>query len=223
MALRHSGKGAARPESWEGQILVPYPVESALSGVRKRVDPDQRLWYRRPFEIASLDHNHRWLLHFGAVDWQTTVWVNGREVGEHTGGYDPFTIDITEAVTAGNNELTVSVWDPTDAGFQPKGKQVLNPGGIMYTAVTGIWQTVWLEQVPRQYIRSLKVVPDIDRSLLLVTVEAPKGLQIALTAAMPARCVRPRRGPRQFPSNSNCPLRNSGRPINLICTICRSS
>ncbi len=85
------------------------------------------------------------LLHFGAVDWKCTVWVNGEEVGEHTGGYDPFTFDITDALEEGENEIVVAVSDPTDTGNQPRGKQVLKPRGIMYTAVTGIWQTVWLE------------------------------------------------------------------------------
>ena len=93
------------------------------------------------------------------------MWVNGQQVGEHVGGYDPFTIDITAAVKEGANELVVAVWDPTDTGFQPKGKQVLKPEGIMYTAVTGIWQTVWLETVPRDYIESLMIVPDVDRGV----------------------------------------------------------
>ena len=115
----------------------------------KPVKPDQRLWYRRSFELAPRKDGQRWLLHFGAVDWDATVFVNGRKLGEHRGGYDPFTFDITDAlVPGGKQELVVSVWDPTDQGIQPRGKQVLKPGGIMYTANTGIWQTVWLEPVP---------------------------------------------------------------------------
>ena len=97
----------------------------------------------------------RILLHFGAVDWEATVWVNGVEVGTHRGGYLPFHFDITHCVHTGNNELVVSVWDPTDQNWAARGKQVLNPKGIWYTAVSGIWQTVWLEPVPETHIESL--------------------------------------------------------------------
>lgn len=176
-------KGAQQPNDWAGEILVPFAVESALSGVMKPVSPEQRLWYRRSFPRPALNDDQRLLLHFGAVDWQCTIWVNGQQVGQHTGGYDPFTLDITAAVKAGDNELVVAVWDPTDTGFQPKGKQVLHPEGIMYTAVTGIWQTVWLESVPRDYVQSLRIVPDIDRGLVTVTVNAPAGLRAVLSAS----------------------------------------
>ena len=165
-------KDAAKPGEWDGEILVPFAVESALSGVMKSVQPDEKLWYRRTFESPDLTGNGRLLLHFGAVDWQCTVWVNGSKVGEHVGGYDPFTFDITEQLRDGENEIVLSVWDPTDAGWQPRGKQVLKPRGIMYTAVTGIWQTVWLEAVPAANIKSLKIVPDIDRGVVSVTVNA---------------------------------------------------
>ncbi|MFO7907709.1 MAG: glycoside hydrolase family 2 TIM barrel-domain containing protein [Pirellulaceae bacterium] len=177
-----TSKEASTPDDWDGEILVPYPVESALSGVKGRVEPDQRLWYRREIEIPSTDEARRWLLHFGAVDWKTTVRVNGQEVGQHVGGYDPFTIDITDEVNPGTNEVLLSVWDPTNEGYQPRGKQVLKPDGIWYTAVTGIWQTVWLEQVPRQYIESIKVVPDVDDGTVSVTVDAPAGLEVAAVA-----------------------------------------
>jgi hypothetical protein len=168
-------KDAARPESFDGQILVPFPVESALSGVMKPVGPDNRLWYRRTFEIPD---GRRWdvegrrvLLHFGAVDWDATVWVNGKEVGNHKGGYDPFTFDITDALKdSGQQEIVVSVWDPTDASTQPRGKQVRNPNGIWYTAVTGIWQTVWLEPVRATHISSLEIVPDVDKSEVRVRI-----------------------------------------------------
>ncbi len=165
---RESGK----PEVWEGRILVPFAVESALSGVRKPVSPDQRLWYRRTFSAPALQKGERLLLHFGAVDWQTVVWLNGQRLGQHTGGYDPFTFEATSALKPGENELVVSVWDPTDAGSQPRGKQVLQPKGIWYTAVTGIWQTVWMEKVPAVYIRGLKIVPDVDRRAVHVTAQA---------------------------------------------------
>ena len=118
---------AARPTEWEGQILVPYCIESALSGVGQRVSPEQQLWYRRQFQASRPAHGGRLLLHFGAVDWKAVVHVNGIFVGEHKGGYDPFTFDITRAVKDGENELMVAVWDPTDSGYQPRGKQVKNP------------------------------------------------------------------------------------------------
>ncbi|MBN2063526.1 MAG: hypothetical protein JW745_01900, partial [Sedimentisphaerales bacterium] len=121
---------------------------------------------------SSLSAGDRLLLHFGAVDWQCTIWVNGQELGSHTGGNDPFSFDISGVVKKGENELIVRVFDPTDEGYQPKGKQVLKPHGIMYTAVTGIWQTVWLETVPNDHIKSLKIVPDLDSESVRVTVDA---------------------------------------------------
>lgn len=155
-------KSENQPEQWDGTILVPFAVESALSGVQKRVSPEQRLWYRRSFAVPS--GKGRLLLHFGAVDWKVTVWVNGQEVGGHQGGYDPFAFDITDLANKQENELVVAVWDPTDAGYQARGKQVLKPTHIWYTPVTGIWQTVWLEKVPNTYIKSLQIVPKFDNS-----------------------------------------------------------
>jgi hypothetical protein len=166
-------KDASRPDSFDGQILVPFPAESALSGVMKPVGPDNRLWYRRTFTVPEkwTADKKRILLHFGAVDWDATIWVNGKEVGNHKGGYDPFTFDITDALKySGEQEIVLSVWDPTDAGTQPHGKQVLKPGGIMYTAVTGIWQTVWLEPVGRTYIESIEMTPDVDAGVLRLRV-----------------------------------------------------
>jgi hypothetical protein len=156
-------KDSPRPAGFDGQILVPFAAESALSGVGKAVDEANRLWYRRTFEIPKKWANKRILLHFGAVDWETTVWVNGKEMGTHRGGYDPFTFDITDAINkTGSQEIVLSVWDPTDTGYQPRGKQVRKPDGIWYTAVTGIWQTVWLEPVAPAHIESLKTTPDVD-------------------------------------------------------------
>lgn len=167
-------KDEPRPEKFDGQILVPFPVESSLSGVMKRVQPDQRLWYRLKFTPSlNCSADERRLLHFGAVDWETTVWVNGKKVGEHQGGYDPFTFDITAAAAGkGEQEIVVSVWDPTDKGPQPRGKQVNRPGGIYYTPTTGIWQTVWLETVPAAHIDALKIVPDLDRKQVSISVVA---------------------------------------------------
>jgi hypothetical protein len=167
-------KDAPQPPFWDGEILVPFPVESALSGVMKRVSETQRLWYRRTFTVPGKWDGQRVLLHFGAVDWETTVWVNGREVGSHRGGYDAFSFDITDALTPGRGaqELVIAVWDPTDAGTQPRGKQVRRPGGIWYTPTSGIWQTVWLEPVHASHIRTLRLTPDVDNSSVLVQANA---------------------------------------------------
>ena len=165
-------KDASQPEELDGEILVPFPVESALSGVMKRVGPDNRLWYRRTLEVPNKWGQKRVLLHFGAVDWDTTVWVNGKQIGNHKGGYDPFTFDITDALKdEGEQEIVLSVWDPTDAGTQPRGKQVRNPRGIWYTPVTGIWQTVWLEPVPQTHLRRLILTPDLDHKRLRIGVQ----------------------------------------------------
>jgi hypothetical protein len=176
-------KADGKPNAWDGKILVPFAVESALSGVKKAVTPDERLWYRRTFTTPALPDRGRLLLHFGAVDWQCTVWVNGKQVGEHTGGYEPFTFDITDALHDKDNELMVAVWDPTDRGTQPRGKQVLKPAGIMYTAVTGIWQTVWLEPVSSNHIRSLRIGSDIDRGVITVSVDATGGNMVRVLAS----------------------------------------
>jgi beta-galactosidase/beta-glucuronidase len=154
-----------------GKILVPFPIESALSGVMKRVRPGQRLWYRRELAIKRPSGGGRTLLHFGAVDWQCEVFVNDKSVGKHTGGYDPFTFDITEALVAGaKQELLVAVNDPTDNNWQPRGKQVNQPKGIWYTPTTGIWQTVWLETVPAASVAGLSIATDIRNSKVRITV-----------------------------------------------------
>lgn len=166
-------KDEPQPQDFDGKILVPFPVESALSGIMKPVGPENRLWYRRTFQIPAKWKGKRVLLHFGAVDWEATVWVNGKELGAHRGGYDPFSFDITDALNqSGRQEIILSVWDPTDAGSQPRGKQVRKPHGIWYTAVTGIWQTVWLEPVPVASIAGMEVTPDPDANLLRLVVHA---------------------------------------------------
>ncbi|MFL6414678.1 MAG: glycoside hydrolase family 2 protein [Bryobacteraceae bacterium] len=169
-------KNREQPGAFTGSILVPFPIESSLSGVKQSVTPEQRLWYRRRFRAPSVK-NRRLLLHFGAVDWRTDVFVNGARVGQHEGGYDPFTFDITSALKshAPEQELIVSVWDGTDQGLQPRGKQTLDPKGIWYTAVTGIWQTVWIETVPETYVTSLQMTPDLDGKRLQLTVGCAKG------------------------------------------------
>ena len=155
----------------QGRILVPFCIESSLSGVGCTVGKDNVLWYRRTFTVPKAWKGQRVLLHFGAVDWQADIWVNDIKAGSHTGGYTPFTLDITEALKAGENTLSVKVWDGTDTGFQPRGKQVSKPGGIWYTSVTGIWQTVWLEPVPQQYIAGLRITPDLTAGCFRVLAE----------------------------------------------------
>jgi len=160
--------GSQKPAGFDGEILVPFAIESSLSGVQKRVGRDNELWYQRTFTVPAKWKNNRILLHFGAVDWKADVWVNDVKVGQHTGGYTPFSFDITPALVNGKNKLEVKVWDPTDQGFQPRGKQVNKPEGIWYTPVTGIWQTVWLEPVPEKYIENIRITPDIDKKTLSV-------------------------------------------------------
>ena len=216
-------RNAPRPRDWDGKILVPFAVESALSGVKKPVQPDQRLWYRRTFTVPSAWQGQRLRLNFDAVDWQANVYVNGLHAGEHRGGYTPFSLDITDYLKpSGDQELIVSVWDPTDTGTQPRGKQVLEPRGIWYTAVTGIWQTVWIEPVPQVSIARLKLLPDIDNEKLIVTVlttgEASSlevraeasdgGAKVGASEPSPprprccSRCSRPRRPSPAAPTSS---------------------
>lgn len=164
-------KGSAMPEKYEGKILVPFCVESELSGVGRKVGADNELWYSRSFTIPSSWRGDDVLLNFGAVDWRCDVWVNDIKVGSHQGGYTPFSLNITDALLKkGDNTVTVRVFDPTDKGTQPRGKQVENPKTIWYTPVTGIWQTIWLEPVPKQHIQSLKITPDVDSKRLTVGV-----------------------------------------------------
>lgn len=157
------------------KILVPFPVESAISGIMDTDIADTKKWYayKRTFSVPESMSGKQILLHFGAVDWRCKVFVNKKEVGLHEGGYDPFYFDITEALTAGENqELVVHVYDPSSAGGQPRGKQTTNPGVIQYTPASGIWQTVWIEGVNSTHIRRFYIVPDIDNKKAVFTVEA---------------------------------------------------
>ena len=163
-------KRSKQPTKFDGKILVPFPIESALSGVGKKVGETKRLWYKRNFSIPEKWTGKNIILHFEAVDWETKVYFNGHYLGTHKGGYDHFSFDITNYIKhEGLQELVVSVWDPTDKGTQPRGKQVQNPKGIMYTSVTGIWQTVWLEPVPEHFIGNVIAVPNIDSSIVNVS------------------------------------------------------
>ena len=146
-------KGSLPSTGFAGKITVPFPVESFLSGAQKEVGPENELWYEKTFDLSLDRKGKRILLHFGASDWETEVWVNGTSVGTHQGGFDAFSFDITEKLNSGKNQrIRVRVWDPSDSGPQPRGKQVKSPKGIWYTPVTGIWQTVWLENVPESYL-----------------------------------------------------------------------
>ena len=153
-----------RPCRWDGKILVPFAIESALSGVGRLLGPDEFLWYTRTIECDPKP-GERILLHFGAVDFRAMVFIGHDEVTDvpHEGGQNPFTLDITDYVKRGKNELTVCVWDPTEDFINSRGKQSFKPYECFYTRVSGIWQTVWMETVPRAYIESYMVLPDIDR------------------------------------------------------------
>ena len=156
-----------RPEKWDGKIRVPFAVESALSGVGKLLEPDQFLWYTRKIDCVKVP-GERILLHFDGVDFRTMVFIGHREVTDvpHEGGQLPFTLDITDYVTSGEDELTVCVWDPTESFVNSRGKQSFKPAGCFYTRVSGIWQTVWMERVPERHIRGYKVVTDIDTGVV---------------------------------------------------------
>lgn len=164
-----SGRNEALPKgNLSRTILVPFAVESALSGV---MEHHESIWYRRKFNVPADWKGQQILLHFGAVDYEAEVFVNGKSLGKHTGGYDPFSFDISSAIKgSGPQDIAVRVWDPTDKGGYPRGKQTLNPQGIMYQSVTGIWQTVWLEPVAKTNISDIKIVPDIDKSMVKINV-----------------------------------------------------
>jgi len=165
--------GLNEPSKFDGQILVPFAVESSLSGVQKTVGDENEVWYKRNFTVPSKWKNNKILLHFGAVDWKSEIWLNDIKIGSHTGGYTPFSFDIQPFLNkTGDQKLVVRVWDPTDKGFQPRGKQTSKPNSIWYTAVTGIWQTVWMEPVADKYIENIRTTSNIDKSQLTVSVES---------------------------------------------------
>lgn len=164
-------KGEVEPNSFDGNILVPFAVESSLSGVQKEVGENNELWYKRSFAVPANWKNKDVVLNFGAVDWKADVFVNDILIGSHQGGFTPFSFNITPYLTGKSNQkLVVRVWDPSDRGYQPRGKQTSNPEGIWYTPVTGIWQTVWLEPVATNHITSIKSIPNIDNGTMNVTV-----------------------------------------------------
>lgn len=163
-------KGSPVPSTFQGKILVPFAIESSLSGVQKNVGAENELWYHHTFQVPKDWKAKTILLNFGAVDWRADVWINGLLIGSHKGGYTAFSFDITPYLVQGQSQdIVVRVWDPSSEGFQPHGKQVTHPGGIWYTSVTGIWQTVWLEAVNNAYVTSLKILPNIDAASVSLT------------------------------------------------------
>lgn len=165
---------ATIPQKFDGSILVPYPIESALSGVKKMLRPEQRLWYKRNIRKPIINATERLVLNVGAIDWQATIYINNQKVMTHTGGYISFSVDITDYLKHGDNDLVIKVYDPTDRGLNPHGKQVLIPQNIYYTPSSGIWQTIWLEKVPVAHISSVKTTPDIDQNILYTEIELNK-------------------------------------------------
>ena len=163
------------PSKFDGKILVPFAVESSLSGVQERVSKDQELWYKRTFTVPIAWKGKNILLHFGAVDWKTEVFINDVKVGVHVGGFTPFYFNITPFLKGnGEQKLVVKVYDATEHGFQSRGKQITNPSGICYTPVSGIWQTVWMEPVEDKYISNIKTVSDIDKKKLTIYITGDK-------------------------------------------------
>ncbi len=164
------------PDTFDLTILVPFSPETRLSGIGRTLKPGEYLWYRRMFDISAAEKDERTLLHFGAVDRDADVWINGALAGGHAGGYLPFTLDVTELICVGQNVLTVRVTDDTDASYHSRGKQKTDRGGIWYTPQSGIWQTVWLERVPSDDIQSLRITPRYDDAAVELTVYAKKEL-----------------------------------------------
>lgn len=164
------------PKKMNGDILVPFSPEAALSGVGRQLKPDEFLWYKRslPEEIRP-ESGSRWLLHFGAVDQCAVVYVNGKKQGKHVGGYLPFSFDVTDALQEERNTLTIKVKDYSDTYYYSRGKQKLENGGMFYTAQSGIWQTVWMEKVPEYHIKDLKITPLYDQSSVMIQLEDAAG------------------------------------------------
>jgi len=218
---------APAPQKYDGAVLVPYAMESLLSGVQKALLPTQKLWYRRTFRrprfaiptVGLGADGARLLLHFGGVDYECQVWINGTLVGEHCGGYLPFHFDITAFLADGENELEVSVWDPSDGGLQQRGKQVLQPHSIWYTPVSGIWQTVWLEEVPAIRFLSLKLTPDLGNKNLAIEArisEAAEGdpLDLVVEAYSNGEKISTASGKAHTPLRLSIPNPTAWRPAN---------
>lgn len=202
---RYAFGAEERPDTWDGEIVVPFSPETVLSGVGRQLRPDEWLWYQRTFTAPSRPPGGRVLLHFGAVDQSATVWVNGVEVGAHTGGYLPFTLDVTDAVHGGEETVEVRVRDLSETGLHARGKQRLDRGTIWYTAQSGLWQTVWVEVVPEQHVASLRITPHLDQGVLEVVVEATADAEATVVVRDGGRVVAAETGPAGTPVRLTVP------------------
>ena len=190
-----TGKNDDAPKAYDGKILVPFAVEAALSGVGKRVTENDAIWYKRTVDMNK-DETKRYLLNFEAVDYQSTIWVNGKKAGENTGGNLPFSFDVTPLLVSGKNTISLKVTDATNTKgtYQLHGKQMQNPEGIWYTPVSGIWQTVWMEEVPKRYIKSLKITPKISGEVTIEVSSAGKPRRMSVVASLNGKEVASSQG-----------------------------
>lgn len=200
-------KDSLKPKKYDRQILTPFSPETPLSGLKTAVTPDKKMWYRRHFFIPEHWSYRHILLHIGASDWETSVYINGQHAGTHRGGYDPIYLDITFFLKEkGRQEIEIEVWDPTDSHFQPRGKQSLNPKDTWHSAVSGIWQTVWIEPVMWASVESLDITPDIDNSAVHIkanTFQANEGDSIVFGVYEGKKLV----GERKLPANETFTLK----------------
>lgn len=205
---------SSAPESWDGEIVVPFSPEAPLSGVNRTLQPDEALWYRRTVEVQPSWSGGRVLLHFGAVDQECEVWIDGTSVGRHVGGFLPFTLDVTDQAAPGRHELVVRVLDVTDTASHSRGKQSLSPKGIWYSAQSGIWQTVWLEAVPQVWVDRLDLTPRLADASLEVTVGVHPSVSTdgATHAEVVVRAEGAEVARAQVPVGAATRLRLSGRP-----------
>ena len=178
-----TGKWSNKPKKADGIILIPFPLESSLSGVMRNISDEDIIWYEKDIEIPRNWSDKKIILNFGGVDWKCIIYINDIKVGEHSGGYTSFNFDITNYLRSGKNKLIVKVIDPTNKGYQPYGKQVMNPYEIYYTSISGIWQTVWLEPLNNDYIKDLEINNDFDKKEIKINfkLNSKKKLPISLT------------------------------------------
>ena len=179
-----TGKNALKPGNLDEKILVPFSLESSLSGVMKNLNEKEILWYYREFKIPENWKNKNILLHFNAVDWKCELFINDTKIGEHIGGYSEFYFDITNKLLEGKNKILLKVFDPSDKGYQPVGKQSLNPNGIWYTSISGIWQTVWLEPVSEKYIEKIEINNDFDNKEIKINCKLNKDENLPLKISL---------------------------------------
>ena len=173
-----------KPEKHDGKILVPFSLESSLSGIMGSLNDNQYLWYEKEIEIPEKWENKTVLLHFGAVDWKCELFINEFKIGEHIGGYSSFYFDITTKLQKGKNKIILKVFDPTDRNYQPVGKQTLTPGSIWYNAISGIWQTVWLEPVDQHYIEKIDINNDYDNKIIKLTFRINSYIKLPLNVTL---------------------------------------